>query len=222
MSLFRSVELPCPSCNVAVAFDLSDSINADRRPDLRDEVLARTFQEEACPSCGTKFRVDPEFSYVETGAGLWIAVYPSSRLADWSSLETESRETFDRTFGVAGFDDLSPRLVFGWEAFHEKLVIQGAGLNDASVEIAKIILIRESEDDIRDPSEFELRMLGTDGQDMEFGWFQIAGELLIERTIVQRALIDEIDAAEETWQELRADLTAGSFVDIARMMLAAK
>ena len=52
MSLFETTKLPCPLCGTEVSFNAVHSVNADRRPDLRDAIIAGTFQQEACSSCG--------------------------------------------------------------------------------------------------------------------------------------------------------------------------
>jgi endogenous inhibitor of DNA gyrase (YacG/DUF329 family) len=52
---FRTETVNCPACATPVEFELVFSVNADRRPDLRDAIVAGTFQRQPCPSCGTDF-----------------------------------------------------------------------------------------------------------------------------------------------------------------------
>ena len=65
MSVFHTETVNCPACATPVEFKLVFSVNADRRPDLREAIVAGTFQRQPCPSCGAEFRVDPEFTYME-------------------------------------------------------------------------------------------------------------------------------------------------------------
>ena len=44
MSLFNPAAAQCPNCGTAQDVQLVGSINADRRPDLRQQILDRTFQ----------------------------------------------------------------------------------------------------------------------------------------------------------------------------------
>src|SRR5678815_2165427 len=74
MSIFKTVELPCPTCATRVSLELVHSVNADRRPDLRQAVLDGTFQREQCPACGLAFRVEPEFTYIDVGRGQFVTV----------------------------------------------------------------------------------------------------------------------------------------------------
>jgi hypothetical protein len=43
MSMFESIAVACPACGTQVDFDAVQSVNADRRPDLRAAILAGTF-----------------------------------------------------------------------------------------------------------------------------------------------------------------------------------
>ena len=70
----------CPACSQFVEFEAVYSVNADRRPDLRDEILAGTFQKEACPKCGESFRLTPELTYLDEERGQWIAAFPADRM----------------------------------------------------------------------------------------------------------------------------------------------
>jgi hypothetical protein len=91
MSIFKTVELPCPTCATRVSFELVHSVNADRRPDLRQAVLDRSFQ-RAVPACGLAFAPSPN-SPTSTSAAA-----SSHRLAvkqgDWKAIE-QSQAMFD-------------------------------------------------------------------------------------------------------------------------------
>src|SRR5450755_728569 len=120
MSIFRTVEATCPACNTPVSFELAFSIAADRRPDLREAILAGTFQQKTCPSCATVFRADPEFSYMDIGRGQYIGVWPPSKRPQWRECAEKTREVFDETLGRGATaeareigDGLEPRVVFG-------------------------------------------------------------------------------------------------------------
>ena len=226
MSLFRTIESPCPTCSVLVSFDLVHSVNADRRPALRAQLLDRSFQRETCPSCGEKFRTEPEFTYLHMGARQFLSVWPASKLSQWATCERRSLESFDRFYGPAASPaasaigkDLTVRVAFGWEAAREKLVAAEVGIDDHSLELAKLLLIRSGEVPLPD-EESELRLLEEDADhNLAFGQFAINSEALGDVFTVPRALLDEIEAAPEDWQELRDQLSAGPFVDMARLMI---
>ena len=70
MSIFDSVPLTCPVCKTAFDYEAVHSVNADRRADLRRAIVDGSFQQVDCPSCHTKFRLDPSFNYLDVGKGL--------------------------------------------------------------------------------------------------------------------------------------------------------
>jgi hypothetical protein len=226
MSLFRTVETPCPVCGVGVEFEIVFSVNADRRPALRSEIMDRNFQKKPCPSCGDSFRMEPEFTYLHMGAKQFISVWPVSKLSLWGECERRAKEAFDRFYGAGAAPaaaeigkELTVRAVFGWEALHEKLVAVEAGIDDVSLELAKILLMRNGDGPAMD-DDFELRLLGIDAeQTMVIGQFATGSETLDSELTVPRALLDEIAADAEGWQALRDELTAGPFVDVARLMI---
>src|SRR5262249_17903338 len=99
MSVFNTTQLACPACGVAVTFNLVHSVNAVRRPDLRAAILDRSFQRQPCPSCGTVFRVEPEFTYLDIKRKQFLAVWPPSNLAKWQDFEVRSQAAYDKAFG---------------------------------------------------------------------------------------------------------------------------
>ena len=67
MSLFVPMTVKCPSCDHPITMEAVGSVNADRRPDYRDDILENTFQDIACEKCGETFRMEPEFIYLDAG-----------------------------------------------------------------------------------------------------------------------------------------------------------
>lgn len=226
MSIFRPVEVPCPSCKVPVTFQLVHSVNADRRPDLRQAIIDRTFQQEKCPSCSFAFRTEPEFTYLNLGRNQWIAAWPASKLADWAAIDNRSQEAFDKAFGKGAppeardlGKDLKPRATFGWAALSEKLVAQEAGIDDVTLELAKLAVIR-SLDDAPLMEDVELRLLGIEGgAKLVLGWIRSGTEELKEVIAVPKDILAEVEAQPADWEELKDELTSGFFVDIQKLMI---
>lgn len=228
MSIFRTVEVPCPACNVPVAFELVHSVNADRRPDLRQAIVDRSFQQEKCPSCSFAFRTEPEFTYLNLDRNQWIAAWPASKLADWAAIEKRSQQSYDKAFGAQAAPEardlgtaLKPRATFGWPALSEKLIAQEAGIDDVSLELAKLALIRTL-DDAPLLQDVELRLIGVEeGTKLVLGWIRSGTEELREVLAVPKEIVAEVEAQAEAWQDLRSELTAGIFVDIQKLMIPA-
>lgn len=225
MSLFKVVEVSCPVCDTVSAFEMVHSVNADRRPDLREEILNHTFQRITCPGCGDFYRIEPEFTFMHLAQGEFLAVWPSSDLDHWADAERRSKAAFDSAYGPNASKtaaeigrELKPRVAFGWQAVREKLVLRDLGIDDHTIELAKIALLR-TQDGLPVGRRSALRLDAIDdNNNLIFGLFPVDAIAPIEEIRVPRTLLDEIDADPE-WQPLRDQLGAGLFVDMLRLIV---
>src|ERR1019366_224757 len=163
MSIFRTTTLGCPACQTAVEFEAVHSVNADRRPDLRVEILEDKFQQQACPKCGRTFRLDPEFVYTDVQRGQWIGASPLSLLMQWHAQEKRARDLFGFAYGPDSAElaqeigaKLKPRITFGWPALREKLLVSEHFLDDITLELCKMVVLRSADSPISAESELRL------------------------------------------------------------------
>ncbi|HEY5323022.1 MAG TPA: CpXC domain-containing protein [Caldimonas sp.] len=227
MSVFRNETVNCPACATPVDFELVLSVNADRRPDLRDEIVAGTFQRRPCPSCGTEFRVDPEFTYMDLGHGQYIGVWPVAKRGQWQACAQKTAQTFDEALGKGASPEakklgarLEPRAVFGWPALAEKIIAREAGIDDRTLELAKVMVLRNgSETPV--PGRRELRLVEARAEDFVLAWVRPADGAVETALRIPRTLIAEIDAEPEPWKAMRDSVGEGLVVDFQREMLAA-
>ncbi len=223
MSLFQTVNLVCPRCGHLIVMEAVGSINADRRPDFRDAILADRFQDTTCAACRFTFRLQPDFNYLDAGRRQWIAGLPAARLADFAGAEAEVADLFSQSYGarapaaarVVG-ETLDVRLTFGWPAIREKILARQAGLDDVTLELLKLDVIRRS------PSApfaagTELRLFTIIEDSLVLVWTDSATEAAGDELVVPRSFYDAIEVAAADWAALRARLSAGSFVDIQRL-----
>ncbi|MEM7519318.1 MAG: CpXC domain-containing protein [Planctomycetota bacterium] len=229
MSLFDTTKLPCPLCGTETSFNAVHSVNVDRRPELRDQILEGTFQQEACGACGKTFRMDPQFTYVDLGRRQWIAVYGRDELDQWGMLEGEVSELYDSAFGknapplAQGLAvGVTPRLLFGWPALWEKLSLDDHGLDEVQMQLFKTGLLRNMEESPLGPGS-ELRFLEVppDRPDqLSLAWLDSDTADFIEGLLVPRALYDEVALRAEAWQPLRSELEGRLFLDMQRLITA--
>ncbi len=226
MSIFRNADVACPSCKTVVHFELVHSVNADRRPDLRQAILDRSFQRQACPACGFVFRMEPEFSYIDVKRGQYIAVWPASRFAEAPDLEEKSRAAFERSFGAQAPSEaraigkkITARVVFGWAALSEKLIAAAAGIDDRTLELAKLGAIRNL-DQAPIGAANEFRLVEARADALMLGWIRTATDQLLDVVSLPRAALAEIEAAPDDWAALREDVGTGLFVDYRKGLLA--
>ena len=225
MSQFSSSKVECPACGAGFAFELVHSVNADRMPELRKQIVAETFQRMTCPKCNSDFRVEPDFNYVEHGRNLWIAALPLERLTRWKAEEAGAEALFERVYGVRGSPfmqaigkRIARRLTFGWAGVREKLVIADRGLDDVTVELCKSAVLRASSSAPVGLGA-EMRLVGADEKDLHFAWLRSLDESVAQTMRASRKLYDEIAADEGAqWQPLREQF-GGMFVDIGRLLV---
>ncbi len=226
MSVFHSETIVCPLCEATSEQSFANSVNADRRPDLRAEILDQTFQRITCPSCKGQFRFAPHLTYVDTARGQWILTMPATERPYWESLEAGSLEIFNDAFGFeapkaaqAIGQKLIARVTFGWTGLREKLLCQEVGLNDAELELLKVLMMRTVEA-VNVSDRVALRLLGTDPSGaLLMAWVRDDTEGAGEIMTVPRDLLDDIRAQGPAWDALRAEITNGTFVDATKLFV---
>jgi hypothetical protein len=224
MSVFDRTQLTCPACGAAVEIDLVHSVNAVRRPDLRDAILDRSFQREACPSCLTDFRVEPQFTYLDIARKQFFAVWPATALADWQAYETRSQNSYNMAFGPGSdgavlAENMEARCVFGWLGLNEKLIAAEHGIDDVELEMAKIATMR-AVGDVKLGLDVEFRLVGATDDELIVGWLHTSTEDIDGEYTVPRQLLRDIEAEPEKWAALRASVSGGMFVDYRRLLFA--
>ena len=225
MSLFTSMNVQCPNCNETQNINAVGSVNADRRPDYRDAILDGSFQIITCSNCGTEFRMEPLFNYLEVAKGHWIAAMPSRQMPDFLEIEDEVNATFSISYGDSApasardiGKDLKPRLTFGWPAVREKILIASLDLNDVTIELLKLDLLRRLPEAPFAPG-IELRVVAGDTETLSFAWLNSESEEVIQSFTASRELVDEITGNPEGWAAIRSQLTNGPFVDMQKLYM---
>lgn len=229
MSRLHSETFPCPHCGASLEMGIVASINADRRPDLRQAVLDDSYQRGSCESCGKGFRLDPDLTYFDAGRRQWLLVRPAEHLDEWPLTEALAQQAFERGYGKDASPDareigagVQPRLAFGWAAFREKLLCGEHGLDDVALELTKLAVMRSVED-MPLADDMELRLTAATADELELTWTMSGGDLAVEKIAVPRELYVEIAKDKgKGWAEARAELGGGAFVDVNRILVPAE
>ena len=224
MSIFHTVHATCPNGEQRVEVSRVASVNADRRPDLRDAILDRTFQAETCPECAAPLRLPPHLSYVDMRRGDWLLCEAPAELPNWSTHDAEARAMFADMFGpdAAPFvrelaAGMKPRIVFGWSALREKIIAKELGLDDITLEPLKAGILRDH------PGTpvgggLSLRLTAGDATSLTLAVTNDESEEITVTTDVPRSLHDDI-AGDAAWALLRARFENQTLLDLARLTL---
>jgi hypothetical protein len=166
VSTWFDESIRCPHCELEQVARLAHGVHVARAPEVRDQVLARTFHAVTCSGCAGAFVAQRPLIYTDIDRKHWIQVALEDERPRWPELEAAVMTVFERAFTGSPLardiaERMKVRLVFGLEDLREKLVIWAANLDDAVIECLKVELIR------RDPALLRSRLvvdtIGTDG-----------------------------------------------------------
>lgn len=226
MSIFHPVHIQCAACGHTNTVQRTASVNADRRPDLRAAILDGSFQQETCGQCGVTLRIPPYLTYLDVARKQWFMVESADKIEDFEALEDSARSTWERGFGSRGTpfaqelaQGMRCRLVLGWPALREKLIADDLGLDDLSLELCKLGLLR----DMPSPplaDQTELRLIEGNAQTLVMVWRELATEQAVQAFEVPRSRYDEVVERADDWAEMRAKFDGALLVDWRRLMFA--
>lgn len=222
MSLFRPLELACPACGSPVNFDAVYSVNADRAPELRAQILDESFQRMPCPACAHVFRLDPDLNFVDHGRRQWIAALPLALRPQWQGEEAAARARFERVYGPNSSAFLQRigatlrcRVTFGWAGLREKLLAVDQGVDDVTLELCKAAVLRGAES-APIAADTEMRLIEADPMSLTLAWLESQTERPLQVLRLERSALDEL-ATDPDWDALRDDLGDALYVDIDRL-----
>jgi hypothetical protein len=220
MSTFTSRTRACRACGTDNEHSVAVSLNGDRMPELRDQILDGTFQRFACVNCGSTVRIEDPMVYIDFERKEWLTCFPTVRESEWHRLELEPLEDWKEAMIThaapiarkmsAGF---KVRAVFGFDALREKLLCFQHAVEDGLLEVLKFDLVRSVADIAFVPNR-RLRLYAVDGDTL---WFGVTGT---DRTLpAPRSLLTEYAMEPLEWLSLTERLRRGPYVDLGRIML---
>ncbi len=121
-------------------------------------------------------RVPPSLVYLDIPGELVVVAFPAEDRAEWAAAVADGQRTLDAAFGHGPgaeiLAQITVRVVFGWAALREKIVIQDAGLDDVDVEITKMAILRTSAS-LPVFDELDLRLIATKEGAMRMAWVDV-------------------------------------------------
>lgn len=217
---------PCPACGALQALRIFESVNASSRRDLQEQLLDGRFEVRTCVDCQEDFLIPADLTWCDLDQGLWVRALPLSRAAAWPEAEAEVHVQYFSTFGPLAplvaqelGAQVQARVVFGWAALREKVLCAQHGLDDAALEIAKLMaLTHQLGEALGDDSEW--RLTHVDDERLHFAVLATGLEVPVSAFTMPRGLVQDIMDAPQRWAEVReAVVGEGFFVDVNRALL---
>ena len=171
----------------------ANTINMQRHPAARDEILAGTFHRVTCGACGQVAQLDARMLFSDFPRGQFVEVRPTSEAASWREHAAETTGIFAdglaqaRGLGLVG--DPRVRLVYGLAGLADKLRAWDAGFDDRVVELAKLALVLEVTGGAT-PASIHLIAAGD-----ELVFAMARADAVIEHHALPRARYDEVIAS---------------------------
>ncbi|MGH7513321.1 MAG: CpXC domain-containing protein, partial [Gemmatimonadales bacterium] len=124
--------------------NVSDCVNVDRTPKLREQILAGEFHRLPDPAGAGRVTVEKTFFYADFGRKQFFLVLPRWDRHKWQEASQDLQGTLAHfPESVAPSEQRRVRLVFGLAELREKLLAYDAELNDHLIEVLKILLLYE-------------------------------------------------------------------------------
>jgi hypothetical protein len=140
VSTFRPRTVGCASCGADFEVHLLEGLHVSRLPEARRAILDGRFHAFACPRCQATTVIEAPAIYTDFDRHQYVAVEVRG---DWRQHRDRHRRVFDQTFTLGPAvarelaHSLTCRLVFGYRALREKLLLWEHGLDDAVLEAMK-------------------------------------------------------------------------------------
>lgn len=189
MSTLATVRTHCNRCEAEITTEVAQVLNFDRRPDLRDQILSGELNRVVCASCGHRAVIQRTVATFDFGRRSWIYCYPDWAEVHWKDLAAATQRAFDRTMRtsaprslVAMAGEFTVRVVFGYDALREQLLLQDHDLDPRQVEYAKLHLLAG------DPARSNARLLLWQANDTSLTWLSLGADKAQTRT-TPRALL---------------------------------
>lgn len=120
------------------------TLNVERLPEARQQILDGQFHCFTCPSCQKLMRIEKDFLYVDFARKTFISVKAQGQRHLWEDASKELDHGLARVpTRVLSQASRHTRVVYGLSELREKLVAQDAGVDDREVELLKILVVYE-------------------------------------------------------------------------------
>jgi hypothetical protein len=155
VSTFRRYEATCPACEHRWTVEIARGLHITRLPHIREQLITGRFQVYECPACRSPTVFEATVVYTDFDRHEYVACETAAS-ASWQAAiarhQTVFRDCFEHGPPIAQEmgQAFKRRLVYGFRALREKLVLWDAKLDDRVVEAVKGDLLKQEGESPRD------------------------------------------------------------------------
>lgn len=131
----------CPYCGKRVEYKMYESVNSTLNPELKDKLKTGELFDVKCEHCNKVFRVYYNLLYHDMKRNLMILFAPT----DYEYSKNQINELLDK---YPGTRRSLYRITGDFRKFIEKIHVYDDGLNDVTIELAKVIIKGDKESNI--------------------------------------------------------------------------
>ncbi len=148
MSKHREELITCPACSESSKFLIWESVNTVIDPELKEKVRSREIFQFVCPKCGTKTMVNYDCLYHQMEDKVMIYLVPGdmadAELMMKGYIRDEVGNIIENPYEKEmNMDGYRKRVVGTMNDFMEKLYILDAGYDDRIIELMKVFMISQ-------------------------------------------------------------------------------
>jgi hypothetical protein len=195
MSKISIKPITCPKCKYSGEFKMYDSVNVSLDPDLRDEVLNGHIFEWVCPQCGEILSIRYDILYHDMDKEFQIYYSPTNCIGINKMIN-------DMLTKYPGMRKLC-RTVESLNALREKIYIFENGFNDIVIELAKILIKFDKQNNVPETCELRFERFIPTEKDSSKG--QLVFRQFIEGKLQEGIVLFDMINYENYLQEIKTD-----------------
>jgi hypothetical protein len=227
MSHLCSETVACPACGAEQQMTLFRSLNGERVPAQVAELLAGTFEQRTCASCGHGFQPEHRMLYAHVPARVWVVMYPRGERRRFAMLEHGLDLSFAHDFAHAPelvrgmLTAARPRLVFGQHMLSESVRVAHAGIDPVALECAKLLAYRRNLATLTPRGPAELVFEEMAAPELRLGIHALTDGRRVSELCVPAEFLDEAASARDQFADLYPELFARPYVSATRYLFGA-
>lgn len=136
---FREEDIVCPKCGKQGKFPVWEKVDVQAQPALKAALHYGALFRYQCPKCGTLVNIN--YSVLYEDADKKLALYYAANQEDVQQMQQVFNSAPKDYDGPTPWGDYKKRIVVSQNQLREKVLIFDAGLDDRVIELLKLVIL---------------------------------------------------------------------------------